>query len=139
MSVVGVASDQSDFRSVFLLLVCARPYRRDVSVSNRPSSLGYGSLGYFYISTQCKRVCACPADDVGASISVGSLCLLQALLAVWGPGIITGSLCIVVVSCVHFLPETRGKDLPTEIEDIEAWYTQKEPKKSLDDEQGAAA
>ena len=64
---------------------------------------------------------------------------MQALLAVWGPGIITGSLCIVVVSCVHFLPETRGKDLPTEIEDIEAWYTQKEPKKSLDDEQGAAA
>ncbi|KAL8611901.1 hypothetical protein ACOMHN_033646 [Nucella lapillus] len=49
------------------------------------------------------------------------------LIVLWGPGVITGSLCVLVVICVYFLPETRGKQLPTDIEEIEAWYTKKEP------------
>ncbi|KAL8597790.1 hypothetical protein ACOMHN_004905 [Nucella lapillus] len=45
------------------------------------------------------------------------------LVVVWGPGLITGLLCAFVVLGLHFLPETRGKALPTDIEDVEAWYT----------------
>ncbi|XP_076443395.1 organic anion transporter 3-like [Babylonia areolata] len=47
-----------------------------------------------------------------------------AVIAMWAPSIISGSLCVLVVICVHFLPETRGRQLPTDIEDIEAWYSQ---------------
>ena len=65
--------------------------------------------------------------------------MLQALLVVWGPGVITGSLCIIVVLCIRFLPETRGKELPMEIKDIEAWYSVKEGKKRKTDEEDAPA
>ena len=71
---------------------------------------------------------------------VCSLCLCQALVVVWGPGVITGSLCALVLLCLRQLPETRGKALPMEIEDIEAWYTDEEEKKkrSKDLHQAAA-
>ena len=73
-------------------------------------------------------------------LSVCSLCLCQALVVVWGPGVITGSLCALVLLCLRRLPETRGKALPMEIEDIEAWYTDEEEKKkrSKDLHQAAA-
>ncbi|KAK7116390.1 organic anion transporter 3-like isoform X2 [Littorina saxatilis] len=53
-----------------------------------------------------------------------------ALIVVWGPGVITGSLCVLVVISIHFLPETRGKELPTAIEDIEKWYSPPSPDKA---------
>ncbi|KAK7496002.1 hypothetical protein BaRGS_00012703 [Batillaria attramentaria] len=46
-----------------------------------------------------------------------------ALVVIWGPGVITGSLCVIVLLLYCLLPETKGRELPTEISDIELWYT----------------
>ena len=46
----------------------------------------------------------------------------QADVVVWAPGAIVGSLCFLVVFVMHFLPETKGRELPNTVEDIERWY-----------------
>ncbi|XP_070198885.1 organic cation transporter-like protein [Littorina saxatilis] len=42
-------------------------------------------------------------------------------IAVWAPGALIGSLCFVVVILFRFIPETRGRELPHTIEDVEKW------------------
>ncbi|KAL8599722.1 hypothetical protein ACOMHN_024773 [Nucella lapillus] len=44
-------------------------------------------------------------------------------IAVWAPGALIGSLCFLVMVLVHFLPETRGRELPNTVHDIEIWYS----------------
>ncbi|XP_076465986.1 organic cation transporter-like protein [Babylonia areolata] len=43
-------------------------------------------------------------------------------VAVWAPGAIIGSLCFMVVVLMHFLPETKGRELPNTLQDIDEWY-----------------
>ncbi|XP_070194960.1 organic cation transporter protein-like [Littorina saxatilis] len=48
-------------------------------------------------------------------------------IAIWAPGLMIGSLCFVVVVLFRFIPETRGRELPHTIEDIEAWEKESLP------------
>ncbi|KAK7100198.1 organic cation transporter protein-like [Littorina saxatilis] len=48
-------------------------------------------------------------------------------IAIWAPGVMIGSLCFVVVVLFRFIPETRGRELPHTIEDIEAWEKESLP------------
>ncbi|KAL8599720.1 hypothetical protein ACOMHN_024771 [Nucella lapillus] len=43
-------------------------------------------------------------------------------IAVWAPGAMIGSLCFLVVALVHFLPETKGRELPSTVSDVKGWY-----------------
>ncbi|XP_060072228.1 organic cation transporter protein-like [Ylistrum balloti] len=40
----------------------------------------------------------------------------------WAPGAIFGCLCLIVTLILPLLPETRGHELPTLVEDLEDWY-----------------
>ncbi|XP_021340008.1 solute carrier family 22 member 6-A-like [Mizuhopecten yessoensis] len=40
----------------------------------------------------------------------------------WAPGAIFGCLCLAVALVLPLLPETRGHELPTRVEDLEEWY-----------------
>ncbi|XP_070174694.1 organic anion transporter 3-like [Littorina saxatilis] len=42
-------------------------------------------------------------------------------LIVWAPGLITGSLCFVVVFLFRYLPETQGRELPQSLDDVDSW------------------
>jgi hypothetical protein len=44
-------------------------------------------------------------------------------VAVWGPGATIGALCFLVVLLTSLLPETKGREVPHTIRDIESWYT----------------
>ncbi|KAK7116168.1 organic cation transporter-like protein [Littorina saxatilis] len=49
-------------------------------------------------------------------------------IAVWAPGALISSLCFLVVVVISFLPETKGRELPNTVEDIELWYQAEEEK-----------
>ncbi|XP_069136847.1 organic cation transporter protein-like [Argopecten irradians] len=40
----------------------------------------------------------------------------------WGPGAISAALCLIAVYLLRFLPETKGYELPTTIEELKTWY-----------------
>ncbi|XP_033750790.1 solute carrier family 22 member 6-A-like [Pecten maximus] len=40
----------------------------------------------------------------------------------WAPGAIFGCLCFLVTMILPLLPETKGHELPTRVEDLEEWY-----------------
>ncbi|XP_060070854.1 organic cation/carnitine transporter 2-like [Ylistrum balloti] len=40
----------------------------------------------------------------------------------WAPGAIFGCLCVILTLVLPFLPETRGHELPTLVEELEEWY-----------------
>ncbi|XP_069138043.1 organic anion transporter 3-like [Argopecten irradians] len=40
----------------------------------------------------------------------------------WGPGAISAALCLLAVYLLTFLPETKGYELPTTIEELKTWY-----------------
>ena len=48
----------------------------------------------------------------------------------WAPGVITGTLCVIVIVLFRFLPETKGKELPHTLNDIDEWENYSEEKKS---------
>ncbi|XP_060085901.1 organic cation transporter protein-like [Ylistrum balloti] len=40
----------------------------------------------------------------------------------WGPGAISAAMCLLAVYLLTFLPETKGYELPTTIEELKTWY-----------------
>ena len=51
--------------------------------------------------------------------------VFQADIVLWGPGVITGGMSLVAAYVVLKLPETRGRPLPTTIEEMKAWHKKK--------------
>ncbi|XP_067665249.1 organic cation transporter protein-like [Haliotis asinina] len=44
---------------------------------------------------------------------------------IWGPGALFGTLCLIATFLIRFLPETKGRELPTTIEEINEMYSRK--------------
>lgn len=42
--------------------------------------------------------------------------------AVWAPGVVIGTGSLLAVLFLLVLPESRGRELPQNISDLEAWY-----------------
>ncbi|XP_048734855.2 organic cation transporter protein-like isoform X2 [Ostrea edulis] len=40
----------------------------------------------------------------------------------WGPGVVFSAMCFISAILICFLPETRGRELPTTIEELRTWY-----------------
>ncbi|XP_048734857.2 organic cation transporter protein-like [Ostrea edulis] len=40
----------------------------------------------------------------------------------WGPGVVFSVMCFISALLISYLPETRGRELPTTIEELRAWY-----------------
>ncbi|KAK7503603.1 hypothetical protein BaRGS_00005142 [Batillaria attramentaria] len=105
-SMVGMAGASGMFGAVFF-------YTPEVFPTNmRNQALGVSSF----------------AGRLGGMIAPFMSSLAE--IAVWAPGVIIGSLCFLVVFLFRFLPETKGRELPQTMGDINAWYTEDEKKKS---------
>ena len=44
---------------------------------------------------------------------------VQSRKFIWGPGALFGVMCLVAAFLVTYLPETKGRELPTTIEEME--------------------
>ncbi|XP_046330581.2 organic cation transporter protein-like [Haliotis rufescens] len=51
---------------------------------------------------------------------------------IWGPGALFGTLCLIATFLIRYLPETKGRELPTTIEEINEMYTRKRKPKMED-------
>ncbi|XP_060085889.1 organic cation transporter protein-like [Ylistrum balloti] len=56
----------------------------------------------------------------------------------WGPGAISAAMCLLAVYLLTFLPETKGYELPTTIEELKTWYRDHAGDRKGEDEENTA-
>ncbi|XP_014771611.1 organic anion transporter 3 [Octopus bimaculoides] len=76
---------------------------------------------------------ASSAARIGSALSPFSAFLVE--IIPWGPAVIFSAGCFIANLLILFLPESRGRQLPQTIADVEAWLKKDEKKKSKNAEE----